>query len=310
MNNSIFSARKWHFLIFAFVSLLVSCEADDPNPPIDSDGKEEPVPEIADEVTLTNVSYGADPLQVFDAYLPEGRTTDSTNVLVLVHGGFWFAGDKADWAEHIEKIRKTMPETAIFNINYRLKGSENGEEYAFDQQLGDLAAFLQHLKSKKEEFAVRDQIALFGFSAGAHMSMHYAYSHPEDKTIKVVGNMSGLNNLMDPAYSAGDDGFKWLLFTITQSLTGVPFEGNPDFYEALSPYYLATDQAPPTLILHGENDPVLPLSQPDNLKGKLDSLGVPNQYKLYEAEEHGWESDANWEDTFERLRDFMAEHMQ
>jgi len=310
MNSSIFSALKWYFPFLFCIGLLVSCEVDDPTTPIDDDGKEEPIPEIKEEKTLTNVSYGADPLQKYDAYLPEGRTTDSTKVLVLVHGGFWFAGDKADWADHIATIRETMPETAIFNINYRLKGSENGEEYAFDQQLGDLASFLEHLKSKNEEYAVGNHTALFGFSAGAHISMQYAYGHPEDESIKVVGNMSGLNNLMDPAYSSGDDGFKWLLFTITQSLTGVPFEGNPVFYESISPFYLVTDQAPATLILHGENDPVLPLSQPTGLKEKLDGLGVPNLYKLYEGEEHGWESDENWEDTFLVLRDFMAEHMQ
>jgi acetyl esterase/lipase len=39
--------------------------------------------------TTLNVSYGADPLQKMDVYLPANRTTASTKTMILIHGGAW-----------------------------------------------------------------------------------------------------------------------------------------------------------------------------------------------------------------------------
>ena len=43
-------------------------------------------PEIIEAYEALDVSYGSDSNQVFDIYLPEGRT-ENTKVLFLVHGG-------------------------------------------------------------------------------------------------------------------------------------------------------------------------------------------------------------------------------
>ena len=42
-----------------------------------------------------NVSYGSNSEQVFDIYLPANRS-DDTKIMILVHGGGWTSGDKAD----------------------------------------------------------------------------------------------------------------------------------------------------------------------------------------------------------------------
>src|SRR5688500_5378784 len=46
--------------------------------------------------TITNVAYGNDPKQVYDIYLPEGRSSGKTPVMFLFHAGSWSGGDKRD----------------------------------------------------------------------------------------------------------------------------------------------------------------------------------------------------------------------
>lgn len=55
-----------------------------------SDDKQQDIPNLAAQ-DITNVSYGPDPEQKMDVYLPANRTS-GTKVFVLVHGGGWSGG--------------------------------------------------------------------------------------------------------------------------------------------------------------------------------------------------------------------------
>src|SRR5690348_1751958 len=67
-----------------------------------------------------NVAYGTDAAQKMDLYLPAGRSTDSTKLIILVHGGAWISGDKSDFALFLPIIQQRFPGYAVANINYRL----------------------------------------------------------------------------------------------------------------------------------------------------------------------------------------------
>lgn len=64
--------------------------------------------------TLPNVSYGNDEAQKMDIYLPMGKT-DTTRVLVLVHGGARISGDKSDFATFVTALQQRFPAYAIAN---------------------------------------------------------------------------------------------------------------------------------------------------------------------------------------------------
>ena len=51
--------------------------------------------------------------------------------------------------------------------------------------------------------------------------------------------------------------------------------------------YLSSD-LPPTLIIHGNADRVVPIDQSLQLKKKLDDLGVPNEYHELNGVDHGF----------------------
>jgi len=57
---------------------------------------------------------------------------------------------------------------------------------------------------------------------------------------------------------------------------------------ALSPIYHITEKMPPTLIIHGGADPVVPLQQSQIFCAKLDELKVPNKLEVRPGKGHGW----------------------
>ncbi len=85
---------------------------------------------------MMNVSYSSNAAHVMDVYLPAGRDTANTKVLLFIHGGSWSSGDKSDFDSAISSIRKSLTDYAIFNINYRLACNESNR---FPAQMEELS---------------------------------------------------------------------------------------------------------------------------------------------------------------------------
>ena len=75
----------------------------------------------------------------------------------------------------------------------------------------------------------------------------------------------------------------------------------PDLYLAVSPSKYLKKGAPPTLILHGTIDDVVPIDQSDMLAKKLGELGVPYVYDRLE----GWPHAMDGRGVNERCQWFM-----
>jgi acetyl esterase/lipase len=56
----------------------------------------------------------------------------------------------------------------------------------------------------------------------------------------------------------------------------------------ISPIYFVDAADAPTLVLHGEIDPLVPLQQVESLKAKLDAAKVPNELIVKPKAGHGW----------------------
>ena len=59
-----------------------------------------------------------DAAQKMDVYLPAGRTTENTKVVVFIHGGSWNGGDKADFNTAIPLLKN--PTSGLCNLQYKL----------------------------------------------------------------------------------------------------------------------------------------------------------------------------------------------
>ncbi|HKP31124.1 MAG TPA: prolyl oligopeptidase family serine peptidase [Chitinophagaceae bacterium] len=251
--------------------------------------------------TTLNVSYGSFPSQVMDVYLPAGRTTSSTKVLVLIHGGGWTSGDKNEFGTYIPSLQSRLPDYAIFNINYRLF---NGSDNKFPIQENDVKQAIDFIISKSSEYKISDKFALLGASAGAHLALLQAYKYNSPK-VQAVVSFFGPTDLVEFYNNPPSPNLQPAM----QALLGTSPSQNISVYQQSSPAFFVNTFSPPTLIMHGTNDQVVPLSQSILLKNKLDASGVKNEYVEYQGEGHGWIG-IPLQDSFDRIIAFLAANVK
>jgi dipeptidyl aminopeptidase/acylaminoacyl peptidase len=73
----------------------------------------------------------------------------------------------------------------------------------------------------------------------------------------------------------------------------------------ISPIYYVNRDTAPTLIIHGDKDPLVPLQQSESMVAKLKECGVPAQLIVKKDCRHGWltilkdtETLADWFDRY------------
>jgi acetyl esterase/lipase len=277
------------FLYIAGLALLTaSCQKD----PINGG----PAPLAAK--SETNVSYGADALQKMDVYLPGGRTANSTKVIILIHGGGWNQGDKADFASYVDTLKKRLPDYAIFNINYRLA---TGTTNFFPTQENDVKAAIDFIYSKRAEYAISDKFVYLGASAGAHLALLQAYKNTTTIRPKAVIDFFGPTDMVDMYNNPTNP---LIPGALVQVVGGTPTT-QAGLYASSSPINFVSAQSPPTIILHGGLDILVSPTQSTTLKTRLTTLGVVNQYVFYPTENHGW-TGPNMIDSFDKIQAFLT----
>lgn len=247
--------------------------------------------------TLLNIAYGKDSLQKMDVYLPANRSADSTKVIVLIHGGGWASGDKVEFAAAIPVLQQKLPQYAIFNINYRLA---NQFANHFPTQENDVKAALQFIADRAGEYQVSKEVVLLGASAGAHLALLQAYKYTSPIVPKAVVSFFGPTDMAELYNSTSNTYYQMGL----QLLIGGTPNSKPDVFKQASPINFASKQSPPTLLLHGSRDGLVPSAQSRQLKEKLDKVGVPSELVIYPGEGHGWYG-ANLTDSYKRIEKFL-----
>ena len=109
-------------------------------------------------------SYGADPAQQLDVYIPPGA--HDAPIIVMVHGGAWRIGDKANTGSIENKLKSWLPRGYVLvSVNYRMLPKAMAYE-----QAQDVAEALQWTQSRAKAWGgADDKIILMGHSAGAHL---------------------------------------------------------------------------------------------------------------------------------------------
>lgn len=252
--------------------------------------------------TYTNVAYGSNGQQQMDVYLPAGRTKENTKVMVLIHGGAWASGDKADFASFLDSLKTRLPAYAIFNINYRLSALGSN---VFPTQEMDTRAAVEFIYNKRNTYLTSDNFTMLGASAGGHLALLQAYKYNMPVKTKLVVDFFGPADMNDLYNNPG---------FVPQSTIGGIVGGtpvtNPGLYYQSSPINYATNGAAcPTIILQGSADPLVNAArQSAALKSKLELEGVPVQYVEYAGAGHGDWDNATYADAFNKIQAFIALH--
>lgn len=263
--------------IFIFVFLIgflwipIGCTSDDKMDP----SQEDPSPLEAS--IMLDLSYGDNPQQRYDIYLPEGRTAEKTKVILLVHGGGWTAGDKADMSEFVELIQERHPDHAVVNMNYVLAALPNTP--AFPNQFLDIDKLINKLTNESNELQIRPEFGMIGVSAGAHLSLQYDYVYDIDNQVKFVADIVGPTDFTDPFYS-DDPQFQVALNFLVDA---AQYPSGIDLAVAISPAKQVTDKSSPSLLFYGTDDPLVPLSNGERLNAALNSNNIDHNFSVYEG---------------------------
>jgi len=235
-------------------------------------------PQVPDSIEeIKDIEYkkvGEKSLQL-DIYRPKNLVKPAP-LLLFIHGGGWKGGKRSDYLVYLLDFAKRGYVTAT--VSYRLLN--DGPYPACAEDIRDAVKWFYR---NGETYGYDpDRIALIGGSAGAHLAMLTAYgwgdtikdtiqygSIPESRSIKAVVDIYGPFD-MTTDYAR--------VHPLVTNFIGASYDVRPELYEEASPAKYLDRDDPPTLILHGTTDKLVPVSQSDTLKARLDRLGVPNEY--------------------------------
>ncbi|MBR9860031.1 alpha/beta hydrolase [bacterium] len=288
-----------NLLIILSVLVFVSCQDTPPsvNPP------ENPPSNLTDTVLL-NQTYGAHHRQKYDIHLPEGRDS-TTPVVLMLHGGAWSAGKKEDINFFVNILKDKWPEAAIVNMNYRLASNDSGIHH--DEIMDDIESVLSDLQSKRSNYVISNNIAITGASAGGHLAMIYAYRYNQFNNINCVASVFGPTILKDwDWYNSNNPWLGGKVGDILAEYVGQTWDTT--VYKNVSPYWNVSSSTQATIIFHGSLDPIVPVYQSQWMHGKLNGLGVTNEYHEYVAF-HEFNATQN-QDVANKMVAFFKAHIE
>ena len=248
-----------------------------------------------------NVAYGADPKQVMDIYLPEGRSLLSTKVMVLLHGGSWSGGDKNSFKGYVDSLKNHLTDYAFVNVNYRLASSTRNK---FPAQENDVRAAMSFIFNRSGEYNISQNVVLLGASAGAHLALLQAYKYSDPVKVKAVISFFGPS---DFNYMYDNPVFPQVPALLELLLGGSPVI-NKSAYHDSSPISYVNAKSCPTLLFQGGKDLLVNPRQAELLRDKLQKENVPSELIVYPEEGHGWHG-KSLGDSFNNIARFLGENL-
>lgn len=264
---------------------------------------------------MKDVKYGSYDRNYVDIAIPEG--SDGNIPLILdIHGGAWVSGDKGTYKNEITSIAKEYGCVGAA-MNYRYL-SENTTMFDI---LNDITACLSCIKRTLAEKGITvDKCILTGMSAGAHLSLLYAYSKKQVAPVEPVAVVSfcGPTDFVDGSFFnsdiGGEDVILYLLSAaIGMKVTSRDMSNDPAIKEKLSeisPIHFV-DTAVPTVIAHGKKDTTVPYSNAVELDALLTEKGIRHDFVTYPNSNHSLSSDPECgNEVFNLFVQYVNEYMR
>ncbi len=240
-------------------------------------------------VTLVrDVPYVADGhrRQTLDLYLPARKAgqraeDEALPLVVWIHGGAWAAGSKEDFGAASLLTRGGY---VVASVNYRLS-----HDAPFPAQVDDCRAAIRWLRDNAAKHRIDpDRIGVWGHSAGGHLAAllgttddpSAAGDRPGATSCRVqaICDFSGPTNL--GLYGASRPG------DILSRFLGGTVQDRPDVVSRADPASFATKDDPPFLLVHGENDPIVPVEHARRLESALAKANVEVELRIVRGGGH------------------------
>lgn len=245
----------------------------------------------------------------YDLHLPD--TPGPHPLIVWVHGGAWRSG-----------TRKSMPLQALVDQGYAIASVDYrlSTQARFPAQIHDIKAAIRHLRKNARELGLQpERFILAGASAGGHLAALAGLSSGVQDLEGNVGDAPGISSEVQAILDFyGASNLTTILAQSTphglsvrvpalELLLGQAPDQVPDLARLASPVFHLDPKDPPLFLIHGAQDPQMPVNQALELWVKAQGQGIPVHLKILPDAQHGG-SEFYSPTTLTQVMEFLSQH--
>jgi acetyl esterase/lipase len=245
-----------------------------------------------------------------DLYLPDAGP--SLGLVVWVHGGAWKGGSRTG----VEIKDLTSRGWAIASVDYRLSTVAR-----FPAQIHDIKAAIRFLRAHGSDYGYpTTPFIVSGSSAGGHLAALTGVSNDlptleggvggnltTSSSVQAIVSLYGASNLTTILGQSTPQGVAMRVPALELLLGGQPTD-LPELARLASPVFQVGAHDPPLLLLHGDQDPQMPINQSHELQGAYEALGLPVAFKVMHGSAHGGPAFSSPE-TLDFIDAFLRKHL-
>lgn len=266
----------------------------------------------AEVVRINDIEYAevAGEALLLDLHRRAGATAEP--LLVWVHGGAWERGSKDQ-----------MPLAAVVEEGYAIASVEfrPASRAPFPGQVHDLKAAVRFLRASAERFGYdATRIAIMGASSGAHLAalVGTTNGHRElegttgthldtSSDVQAIVSFFPATNLTTILAQSTPFGLNVRAPALERLLGAAP-DAVPERALLASPVFHVDAADPPLLLLHGDQDPQMPINQSHELEGAYERAGLAAELVVVHGAAHGGDAFYDAERNARVLR-FLERHL-
>ncbi len=250
-----------------------------------------------------------------DLYLPEKAAEKAPEkvphnrlpLIVWIHGGGWQAGSK----ESSPAVYLAAKGYAVASINYRYS-----QQAVFPAQIEDCKAAIRWLRANAAKYHLdRDRVGVWGGSAGGHLVALLGTTAGVKELEGKGGNLDQSSRVQCVVDFFGptdfvnwDPNFNKLVYNMITQLLGGPANKNREKARAASPLFYVSKDSAPLLIMHGDKDPLVPLSQSEVMIEAMKKAGVEAKLVVIKGGGHG-SPGFDTPENRKLIEEFFAKHL-
>jgi acetyl esterase/lipase len=245
-------------------------------------------PSIVETANITYATVDGEPLML-DLYMPAG--VDAPPLVVYVHGGAWRFGSR----DQVSVLGLVDHGFAIASVSFRLTPVA-----PLPAQVHDIKGAIRFLRAHADDYGYSaDRMGITGVSSGAHLAALVGLTNgsaPHEGD--VGGNLDVSSDVQAIVSYFGASNLTTILAQSTplglnvrepalELLLGGPVEEKINLARFGSPVFQVDADDPPMLLLHGDQDPQMPINQTHELQGAAEEFGLDVAFEVVHGSGHG-----------------------
>jgi acetyl esterase/lipase len=266
------------------------------------------VPPVQADIPYAQSSAG-EPLRL-DLHMPDAAAPP---LLVWIHGGAWENGNKS-----------AMPLAPFVERGFAVASLDfsPASKARFPGQVHEIKAAIRFLRAQAKRYGYdADRIGVAGASSGAHLAAVVGTSNghaelegalgdhrDESSAVHAIVSYFAATNLTTILAQSTPFGLNIREPAVTRLLGAAPKDAEP-LARLASPVFQVDRDDPPLLLLHGDQDPQMPINQSHELEGAYEREGLEVEFIVVHGAAHGgsaFYAAAN----VERVAAFLRTHLR